>query len=185
MQPCGSWCWIRTDLRSLTEIQGRGYMLVLALIPEDVLVGVVPWLLMAATVLFCVGPRVLPWLAGATGPGTAASIGVITCAASWDKRACIEWPMHAPSSSGGGWTTIRSPSPGRHRGRSARPAIDPLDRARGRVAFNDDSRRRHHLRTRIWSQAPRPGPVLGQLGRAINAAQFVALRGQWRGRRAS
>lgn len=49
----------------------------LAVTPEAVFVGAVPWLLLTATVLFAVGPRLLPLLTGTTGPGAFASTVVL------------------------------------------------------------------------------------------------------------
>lgn len=55
-------------------ITGAG---LLAVTPEEIFVGAIPWLLLTATILFAVGPRLVPLLTGATGPGTSTSIMVL------------------------------------------------------------------------------------------------------------
>jgi uncharacterized membrane protein YfcA len=50
----------------------------LMITPDDVVVGVVPWLLLCATLLFALGPWLVPLLAGGGGIGPAFSIVVLT-----------------------------------------------------------------------------------------------------------
>jgi uncharacterized membrane protein YfcA len=50
----------------------------LMITPDDVFVGVVPWLLLFATLLFALGPWLVPLLAGGGGIGPAFSIVVLT-----------------------------------------------------------------------------------------------------------
>lgn len=55
--------------------------LLLMITPDDVFVGIVPWLLLTATLLFAAGPWLVPRLAGAhglTGPAAAAILIVVS-----------------------------------------------------------------------------------------------------------
>ena len=59
-------------MAALTVAGGLAGALLLMLTPDEVFAGVVPWLLLAATLLFALGPRLVPLLAGG-GLGPAGS----------------------------------------------------------------------------------------------------------------
>ena len=54
---------------ALSVLGGLSGALLLMVTPDEVFVGVVPWLLLVATVLFAVGPRLLPLLSDGGGVG--------------------------------------------------------------------------------------------------------------------
>ncbi len=66
---------------ALSVLGGFVGALLLMVTPDDVFSGVVPWLLMIATILFALGPWLVPRLAGERGLGLTASAGVL-CAVS-------------------------------------------------------------------------------------------------------
>ncbi len=61
----------------LSTLGGIIGAVLLALTPEDVFVGVVPWLLMAATALFALGPRLQAIVTGGSGQGTSPAIALM------------------------------------------------------------------------------------------------------------
>lgn len=62
----------------LAVFGGLAGALLLMVTPDEVFVGVVPWLLLTATLLFAAGPRLLPLLAGGSGISPRFSILVLT-----------------------------------------------------------------------------------------------------------
>lgn len=84
----GSAWAFRTDVRAegalglrwmfaLSVLGGFLGALLLMITPDEVFVGVVPWLLLVATVLFALGPRLLPLLAGSGGISPVFSVVVL------------------------------------------------------------------------------------------------------------
>jgi uncharacterized protein len=62
---------------ALSVLGGFAGAVLLMVTPDDVFVGIVPWLLLLATILFAMGPRLVRLMAGSGGLGPMASILVI------------------------------------------------------------------------------------------------------------